>query len=102
MAGVVRGNKIRKQFGQTKYGSESETLAAANRWLKEKRGEVRRDGVAVLSISDHDRVAYAEALRRLEPYNRTILQAVNAPIEVLKQEVSSTRTTFPQPPTAFL
>jgi integrase len=94
MAGVVRGNKIRKQFGQTKYGTESETLAAAKLWLKEKRGEVRRDGVAVLSISDHDRVAYAEALRRLEPYNKTILQAVNAAIEVWKEEVSFKRIAF--------
>ena len=102
MAGIVRGNKIRKQFGQTKYGSESETLAAANRWLKEKRGEVKRDGVAVLSISDHDRVAYAEALRRLEPYNKTILQAVNAAIELWKQEVSFKRITFSEAASDFL
>jgi integrase len=94
MAGVVRGNKIRKQFGQTKYGTELETLAAAKRWLGEKRGEIKRDGSAVLSITDHDRVAYAEALRRLEPYNRTILQAVNAAIDVWKEEVSFKRITF--------
>src|SRR5258705_9074059 len=102
MAGVVRGSKIRKQFGQAKYGSESETLAAANRWLKEKRGEVRRDGVAVLAISDHDRLAYAEALRRLEPYNRTILQAVNTAIEVWKEEVSFKRITCGEAAKDFL
>jgi len=94
MAGVVRGNKIRKQFGQTKYGSEPETLAAAKRWLAEKRGEVRRDGSAVLSISDHDRVAYAEALRRLAPYNKTIIQAVNEAINVWKQEADVKSVTF--------
>jgi integrase len=102
MAGVIRGNKIRKQFGQTKYGTELETLAAAKRWLGEKRGEIKRDGSAVLSISDHDRVAYAEALRRLEPYNRTILQAVNAAIELWKQEVSFKRIIFSEAAKAFL
>src|SRR5258708_18462057 len=101
-AAVVNGSKIRKQFREETYGSEAEALAAAKYWYKEKRGEIKHDKKAVLAISDHDRLAYAEALRRLEPYNRTILQAVNTAIEVWKEEVSFKRITFAEAAKDFL
>jgi hypothetical protein len=39
VAGVVHGEKIRKQFGEAKYGSQDEALEAAKNWYAAKREE---------------------------------------------------------------
>jgi integrase len=101
MAGVVGGVKVRKNFGEYTYGSEAAALAAARHWYADKRAEIRRDGSAVLAVSDHNRLAYAEAIERLKPYGKTILQAVNTAIEIYKGD-SIRSVSFQEASRAFL
>jgi integrase len=102
VAGVVDHVKIRKQFGEGTYGSEAAALAAGKHWYNDKRGEIRRDRSAVLTVSDHTRLAVLEAERRLEPYGKTLLQAVNTAIEVYKQDVIGESLTFAQAAERFI
>jgi integrase len=102
VAGVVNGTKIRKQFGQATYGSEAAAMAAAKHWYADKRGEIRSDRSAVLSISDRDRLVYSEALERLKPYGKTLLQAVNTAIEIYKLDELGESITFAQAAQRFL
>jgi hypothetical protein len=98
LAGVIGGSKIRKRFGQAGYGSEAAALAAAKHWYTDKRAEIRRDGSAVLAVSDFNRLAYAEAIERLKPYNKTILQAVNTDLRRGRQDLLRAQTARGLPP----
>jgi integrase len=102
VAGVVNKTKIRKQFGEATYGSEAAAMAAAKHWYADKRGEIRSDRGAVLSISDRDRLVYAEALERLKPYGKTLLQAVNTAIEIFKLDELGESITFAQAAERFI
>jgi integrase len=92
--GTAGGKKIRKWFGEGIFGSELGALAAAVGWMKEKKREIREDRKAVISISDYERLAYMEALRLLEPYDKTILEAVKDVIEFYNQTTVVEKLSF--------
>jgi integrase len=92
--GTAGGKKIRKWFGEGIFGSELGALAAAVSWLKEKKREIREDRKAVISISDHERLSYMEALRLLEPYDKTVLEAIKDAIEFYKQATVAEKLSF--------
>lgn len=95
-AGTVMGTRIRKSFGETFFGSEIAALAAATNWLKAKKAEIRTDRKSVVSMSDHERLMFLEAMRKLEPWNKTVLEAVEDAIESYKNAVVVEELSFGQ------
>jgi integrase len=86
-AGRAFGAKVRKRFGAEAFESEAAALAAAKYWLADKRRELKDDRAAVMPPpSDRDRLLYAEALERLQPYGKTLLEAVDMAIKGWKEE----------------
>jgi integrase len=92
--GTVFGKRIRKWFGEDAFGSELAALAAANSWLKEKKREIREDRKLVVSISDRERLSYLEAMRLLEPYDKTVLEAVQDAIKSYKGATVAEKLSF--------
>jgi integrase len=92
--GTAGGKKIRKWFGEGIFGSELGALAAAVSWMKEKKREIREDRKAVISISDYERLSYMEAIRLLEPYDKTVLEAIKDVIEFYNQTMVVEKLSF--------
>jgi integrase len=101
-AGKLNGIKIRRQFGEVAFGSEAVALAAARNWMQDKKAEIKSDRSAVLGITDRDRLVYSEALERLKPFGKTLLQAVNTAIAVYKEEVGMSPMTMRDASARFL
>jgi integrase len=92
--GTVSGKRIRKWFGEDMFGSELAALAAAAGWLKDKKREIRDDRKAVISISDHERLSYLEGLKLLEPYGKTVLEAIKDAIAYYRSTTVAEKLSF--------
>jgi integrase len=94
MAGVINKKKIRARFGEDRYGSVPDALAAAKNWLGDKRAEIRRDRSAVINIPDKVRFQVIEALDRLKPHGLTLLQAVDIALAYQKRNGPGEKVTL--------
>ena|SRR6266446_340744 len=90
VVGVVRGQKIRKQFGESKYGNQDAALEAAKSWYAVKREEFesRRlrdseiEGVLLSAIS----YQLAESIEKLETAIKASEQRILEALQTQKKE----------------
>jgi hypothetical protein len=90
VAGVVRGQKIRKQFGESKYGSQDAALEAAKRWyaIKREEFESRRlrdsklEADGLVAVTEH----ISKSIERLEAAIKASEQRILEYFEAQKRE----------------
>jgi len=75
-AGVVNGKKMRQEFGEHRYGSVRNALAAAKNWESEMEREIRVNRSSVIELPPRDRWVYLAYIEKIREAGMTLQECI--------------------------